>query len=122
MLRLLAVTILAVLLAGCASPGTPSGALDDSPTGQIASMVWMAGSWLGQSEKSTWEAHYTSPSGGLMLGMTKRYDEQGAISFFEFESFHIEDGKLVVRPYLKGTRSVAFTLMKLDRAARRAVF
>jgi len=54
--------------------------------------------------------------------MTKRYGDQGSVDFFEFESFHIEVDKLVVRPYVKGTRSVAFTLTKLDRAQRRAVF
>lgn len=117
----LTLSTLLLLLAGCAAPG-PAGAIDDSPIGQLKSMAWMAGSWVGRSDGTIWEAHYTSPAGGLMLGMTKRYDVKQVVDFFEFESFHIEEDKLVVRPYLKGTRSVAFTLTKLDRAARRAIF
>lgn len=109
------------LYAACAS--TPPGPVDDSPAGQLANLAWMSGSWFGFLEEQLWEAHYTAPGGGMMLGMTKRHGkDRGPVDFFEFEQFQVADGKLVVRPYLKGTNSTAFTLTTLDRAARRAVF
>jgi hypothetical protein len=122
----------ALLLAvGCSGPVALPGAGDDTPEGRLASMAWMAGSWIGKTEDELkrpeeegvflWETHYTSPAGGLLLGMTKRY-RNGKSFFFEYETFSVEDGKLVVRPYLQGTASVAFPLKSLDREARRAVF
>jgi Domain of unknown function (DUF6265) len=127
----LTVWMLSLVVVGCAANPGPPVVTDDSPAGRLASMTWMAGSWIGKTEAalkkapgeddSLWEAHYTAPSGGLMLGMTKRY-QGGQCMFFEYEVFSIEDGKLVVRPYLQGDKSDSFALKSLDRATRRAVF
>lgn len=113
-------TILSLaLLSGCAAP--PAVEIDDSPEGKLASMTWLAGDWIGRSPKGVWEAHYTSPAGGVILSTNKEYVE-GVVRSFEWERFAVEDGEVVVWPHPRGEKRVAFKLTELDREKQKAVF
>jgi hypothetical protein len=118
-MRLSALVLLVCV--GCAS-GPAVTAVDDSPAGRLSSMTWLAGDWIGPTARGVWETHYSTPAGGLILGISKEHFEAGGV-FFEFEIFAVEGDSVVVRPSPNGTQAtVAFTLTELDREARRASF
>ncbi len=107
-------------LAGCTT-AIPTVAFDTTPKGQLDSMLWLAGSWVGPSRHGTWEAHYTTPQGGTILGASKdHYADRPA--FTGFERFEVLDGKLAMYPYPNGRPVTAFPLVELDRENHRAVF
>ena len=122
------VWILTACLASCAmGPNTdgtgdkPNAADQATPAEQLASMTWLEGNWAGPTPKGVWEAHYTSPGGGTILGMSKEQKKDGS-AFSEFEWFGVRDGKLAVIPYPKGARSMPFFLVELDREKQLAAF
>lgn len=109
-------------LASCSSTPPGPGPMDSSPQGQLATMTFLAGSWLGENDGKLWEAHYTAASGGILLGITKRYDENRKVDFFEFETFSLAGDRVVASPYVMGHRGVPFAATKIDPVARRATF
>jgi len=115
-----ALLFLTTILGGCA---TPPDALpvDDTPAGRLQGLSFMTGTWRGKSPKGIWEAQYTRPDGGMMLGTSKEFID-GRARAFEFELFHVEGDTPIVRPFPNGRRSVAFKLTALDRTARKATF
>ncbi|MHC5011008.1 MAG: DUF6265 family protein [Planctomycetota bacterium] len=107
--------VLATVLIGSAH------ADDASPAERLATLHWLAGSWRGGHGSGTWEAVYSSAAGGEVLSVNKEIRDGHVVSF-EFERFFVQDGAVVMTPYVGGRRSVAFQLTTLDREARRAVF
>lgn len=91
-----------------------------------AALEWLAGRWLGTVEGargvSRFEAHYTTPQGGAVLGMSKSFGEGDRLLWFEFERFEVREGVLSVTPYPNGRPSVTFKLKSYDAAAKKAVF
>ena len=119
-MRLLLIPVL--FLAACQNPPAPEPGTGPGPgpaPTKLEALGFLTGSWAGRSSAGVWEAHYTRPVGGELLGMSKEFDENGCRAF-EFERFTERDGTLVVIPYPGGTQSVPFTITKLE--ARRAVF
>lgn len=75
----------------------------------IADLAWLAGTWRSPS----YEAHYSSPDGGLILSYAKQFDD-GRLAFFEQERFEERDGRLVEVPSPSGVPAgVVFTLTEL---------
>lgn len=93
-------------------------------TAEATALEWLAGRWLGTIEGRTdqFEAHYTSPQGGIVLGMSKSFGTGDRLLWFEFERFEVREGVLSVTPYPNGRPSVTFKLKSYDAAARKAVF
>ncbi len=76
---------------------------------QLASLDWLAGTWRDEG----FEAHYTSPEGGMILSASKNY-AAGRVVFFEFERIEIQDGRVVYIPYPAGKSSVTFKLVDYE--------
>ncbi|MBK5258470.1 MAG: hypothetical protein JJE51_02685 [Thermoanaerobaculia bacterium] len=55
---------------------------------------WMAGSWGGTIDGTAMEEHWTSPGGGMMVGMHRDVSAKGKTSF-EFLRIELHDGKPV---------------------------
>lgn len=92
----------------------------------IEDLAWLAGSWSGEIKgagaATRFEAHYTSPSGGVILSASKAFTASGALSWLEFERFDALEGTLRVTPHPGGKASVSFDLVAYDPAAKKAVF
>lgn len=107
-------------LAGCSSL-PPNVQSDETPAGQLASMVWLEGDWIGPSRHGVWQAHYSSPNGGAVLGVTKEhYEKQPA--YTKFERIEVHEGELKLFPYPQGKRAIPFPLVEFDREKRFAAF
>lgn len=91
-----------------------------------AALEWLAGRWVGTVEGmngvSRFEAQYTSPEGGIVLGTSKSFGAGDLLLWFEFERFEVREGVLSVTPYPNGRPSVTFKLTSYDAAAKKAVF
>jgi len=94
---------------------------EPSPDDQIAKMAWLAGDWEGPMWGGIFHAYYCTPEGGKIISYnTLRKD--GKIDFYEFEVFEIESGKVMFRPFPRGTPATPLTLVKSDVRARQATF
>jgi len=117
--RVLASMLLAV--------GAVSVDLADEPApnwaaGRVEALGWLAGHWRGPADEGEWEAIYSGPEGGLILGLDKQIVD-GEVVLFEFERIAEVDGKVVLAPAPRGRPSpVVFELTEHDREGRRAVF
>lgn len=109
-----------IFLALAAAPAGPAG--EPPAAASIEALGWLAGHWRGPAEQGEWEAIYSSPEGGLILGMDKQIVD-GEVVSFEFERFAEVEGKVVLAPAPGGRpAAVVFELTEHDREARRAVF
>lgn len=102
-------------------PGVP--AMSDpavlTPEEQIASLDWLTGHWKGGS----FEAIYAPPAGGMVLSLSRQYDNTGRVIFFEFERINIEQGVVVLCPYPGGEQSPStFPLVTCEPSACRVTF
>ncbi|HYE77303.1 MAG TPA: DUF6265 family protein [bacterium] len=80
----------------------------------LGSLGWLEGNWVGGG----FEATYSSPKGGVMVSMSKYY-EDGMCVFVDFERWEAVDGKILMTPSPMGHASVSFTLVGFDPAVRR---
>lgn len=119
-------TALLLLVLSASPSAAPQAAAPEKPDPRLEDLAWLAGSWsgdiLGAGASVRFEAHYTSPQGGLILGTSKAFTKDGKLSWFEFERFEARDGGLQVVPHPNGTAGVPFSLVEHDPAAKRAVF
>lgn len=116
---LAAVSIAGALAASVAAAPEPEE--KPVPKGAIEDLAWLAGTWTGAVGPGTWEAVYTTPSGGEVLSTNKEIRGNRVVSF-EFERFFRQGEAIVMTPYVKGVKSVAFTMTTSDPKARKAVF
>lgn len=114
MMKMLASALLAIPIACLATAQA-----QESPTAaeRLESLAWLAGTWKSDS----FETHYTSPEGGLILSVSKHY-EGGRAAFFEFERFEVRGEDVVLVPYPGGDESVSFRLVGHHPDAKKAVF
>jgi hypothetical protein len=99
------------LSSAAAAPGAAGRAsLDD--------LVWMAGSWAMREGGKLSEEHWTSPAGGMMLGVHR--DVEGGKAAFEFLRIEEKDGKVTYLASPQGRPATRFEL--IESAAQRAVF
>ncbi len=92
-----------------------------TPAEQLQALAYLEGTWRGPVGPGTWEARYTSASGGEILSTNKEIREERVVSF-EFERFRLHEGKVLMTPWVKGKQSVDFTLTGLDEDAMKATF
>lgn len=122
-LRLLAAGLAVGALFGLVGPAP---LLAEGLPADAAALEWLAGRWVGTVEGargvSRFEAHYTNPQGGVVLGMSKSFGEGDRLLWFEFERFEVREGVLSVTPHPNGRPSVTFKLKSYDAATRKAVF
>jgi Domain of unknown function (DUF6265) len=90
-----------------------------APVHDIATLVWMAGSWAGNSGGVEMEEHWMAPKGGAMVGMHRDVVKARMVSF-EFFRIEPQNGKLVYLTSPKGIQAVPFTLV--ESGPMRAVF
>ena len=76
---------------------------------RLASLDWLAGTWRDEG----FEAHYTSPEGGMILSASKNY-AGGRVVFYEFERIEIQGEEVVYIPYPGGKSSVTFKLVDYE--------
>jgi hypothetical protein len=76
----------------------------------IHDLAWLADTW----RSPDYEAHYSSPDGGVILSYAKQF-EAGRVTFFEQERFEVRDGHVVEAPSPNGVPApVVFTLTELE--------
>lgn len=86
----------------------------------IASLDWLSGSWVAQTDDRWTEESWTSPRGGTMLG-SGRSGRGGELRDWEFMRIVADgDGRLVFYGSPKGAPAVAFPLA--SQSAHEVVF
>ncbi len=85
----------------------------------LAGMGWLEGAWRGTAGTNVFEACYTSPEGGEIVGCSKEIANGRAV-FFELERFLTEGDEVVLVPHPGGRASVRFLLS--DLGEKRATF
>ena len=91
---------------------------DSKPEEFVASLSWLAGTWRGPMGSGEYEAYYSTPDGGRVLS-ENRMLKDGKTMFYEFESWSILDGVVVMQPYPGGKQAASFKLT--DISERKAV-
>jgi hypothetical protein len=106
---------------------TPSRA-SDSPTPRLApatarsplaSLAWLSGSWTVTQGTTTTEEHWTSPEGGMMLGMN-RATRGGRAVMFEFLRIVARGDSVFYVALPRGRGETEFPMK--ERSAKRVVF
>jgi hypothetical protein len=94
---------------------------ESNPNEQIASMKWIAGTWEGPMWGGTFRAYYTTPEGGKVISYNELIKD-GQPSFYEFELFQVENGKVVFNPFPRGKKLAPVPLTECDPGEMRVVF
>jgi hypothetical protein len=69
-----------MMLAGCASQkATPA----ETGANSLEALAWLSGSWSGEHDGGIIQEHWTLPTGGMMVGMSKLVIDDKAV-FFEY--------------------------------------
>jgi hypothetical protein len=116
------VLMLALLLPcpGMSSPPPPSAKAQDAAPADLHSLSWLEGRWTGQDDGVDMEEHWTSPSGGGLLGMHKDVKDGRMVSF---EFLRIEATLKEGVVYFASPRSATPTPFRMMEAgAARVVF
>jgi len=115
--RLAALALLACLpCAAALAADVPAAAKPASP---LSNLAWMSGSWTVTQGDRTTEEHWTSPEGGLMLGMN-RVTRGGRAVMFEFLRIVARGDSIAYVALPRGRGETAFPLKELGE--RRVVF
>jgi hypothetical protein len=102
--------VLAAGIAGLAGAASPPAA---------SSLGWLAGSWAGTKDGVASEEHWTTPEGGLLVGMHKDVREGRAV-FFEYLRIEEQGGKLCYVASPRGAPPTPFCAVEIGD--RRVVF
>jgi hypothetical protein len=102
--------LLLALLLGATVLGVHAG--ESRPTDPTAKLAFLAGDWESRTARDSFRAHYSTPEGGLVLGVSKSL-EKGQAVFFEFEVFRAEGAELVLQPYPGAKAAASFRSTKL---------
>lgn len=100
--------------------GAPSATAAPPPS-DAAALAFLEGSWATTQGRRRWEATFTSPQGGVVLGASKEIQDGSVISF-ELERFRAHRGQLVREANVNGTEQPAMELLRLSPDRREAVF
>jgi hypothetical protein len=89
----------------------------------VSDLGWLSGSWIGgSSEGTTYESHYSTPNGGVIVSASKETRNGRTVST-DFEIFYQKEGRVIFQPCPNGTKSPSnFPLVTFEALARRAVF
>lgn len=87
----------------------------------FADLAWLSGDWVAESGGARHVAHYTSPEGGMILGLTRTLKD-GVVVAHEFERFELSGGTIVYTPYPGGVASDPFPMVKSELNLGRIAF
>jgi Domain of unknown function (DUF6265) len=76
---------------------------------QLASLKWLAGSWQLQKPGKVIDEHWTTPAGGMMMGMSRTVAGEKTLSF-EFVRIEQRGESLVYVAQPEGRPATEFTL------------
>ncbi len=85
----------------------------------VDELHWMAGIWSGTANAVTSEEHWSTPSGGLLIGMHRDVWDGRAVGF-EFFRIQVQDGVITYLTQPGGQPAVPFKMKELG--AQRVVF
>jgi len=85
----------------------------------VASLGWMAGTWVKETERARQEEYWIAPLGGLMLGLHRDVSKDGKV-FFENLRIEARDSGLVYVASPRGTGTTEFPLVEIGE--RRVAF
>ena len=80
----------------------------------LADLGWMAGHWAGHSGDVGMEEFWTTPDGGVMVGLHRDVFPDGS-SFFEFLRIATTDRGMTYVASPRGTGATEFVLVSLDQ-------
>lgn len=87
----------------------------------VDELSFLTGHWTGKMFRGVYTARYTAPGGGVLLSYSE-LQREGETASFEFERFHVKDGKLIFTPYADGRPGTSLFLTTLDKVERKATF
>jgi hypothetical protein len=99
--------------------GFLAASVDAAPAGDVASLTWLAGTWVGQKDGVEMEEHWTAPRGGALLGL-HRDVKGGRLVSYEFLRIEKTDAGVAYFASPGGKPPVPFALV--EQADRRVVF
>lgn len=112
---LIAGATVALLLAVPAVP-----AIAAEPEASVSDLAWLAGSWVGRQGDTEMEEYWTTPAGGMLVGM-HRDVRPGRPAFFEFLRIaEGEDGIAYLAMPAGRAPATAFRLLSISE--RKVVF
>jgi hypothetical protein len=113
--------LLVTLALGLSASGLRAETTQTTPVSatRLEQLSWLAGSWRGDTGRSRQEEHWTSPAGGLMLGLHRDLGPSGRASFEYLRIEQRADG-LVYLASPGGREPTPFRLVEISSA--RAVF
>ncbi len=88
----------------------------------LAQLDWLAGHWEGTFGGQSFESHYTTSRGGMILSVSKQVSK-GQVRLFEMERFVEQEGQIILTPYPFGRASSDdFRLVPTNEGVKRARF
>ena len=116
-----AVLVMAAPFLLAVSPATvPAAGAGPAGPEAVASLEWLAGSWAGETGGLAMEEHWTSVSGGALLGM-HRDVKNGRMVSFEFLRIDVSGGAVTYWGSPRSAPPTPFRLKELG-PGRRVVF
>lgn len=115
-------TILLLLAAAPISRGAgeEEGKVEQpTPAPGLGGLAWLAGAWGGETDGVRAEEYWTTPRGGMMLGLHRDVFEDGS-AFFEYLRIERTAAGIVYLASPRGAKATPFRLVELK--GRRAVF
>ncbi len=103
------VTLMTFVLASWSVPLRPAAA---TPADDAARLSWLAGCWSGTAEGVVTEEHWTSPAGGVLLGMNKAV-ANGRLASFEHLRIAPHEGRLCYLASPQGGAVTAFCAIEI---------
>ena len=90
------------------------------PDAKLSDLAWLAGSWTGSQGETRIEEHWTTPAGGMMVGMHRDLP-RGRSAFFEFLRIVEAEGEIAYLAMPAG-RHPPTRFRLLSMSERRVVF
>lgn len=121
---MLRIPISIFLLVPLAAPALLQSSGDPSPRSPeqvLAKFDWLAGTWTGEAWGGRFEAHYSTPVGGRILGHSRLYKKEEVV-YYEFEVFELRGKAVTMTPYPGGERAGGFELERETSKGRKMVF
>lgn len=87
--------------------------------GTIEALVWMSGSWAGTKDGVHSEEHWSTPKGGMLIGMHRDVKDGRAVGF-EFFRIQMQDGVITYLTQPGGKPATPFAAKELG--PKRVVF
>ena len=88
----------------------------------LAQLDWLAGHWEGTFGGQSFETHYTTSRGGMILSVSKQVSK-GQVRLFEMERFVAKEETIILTPFPFGRASSDdFYLVDFQEGSKRARF